>query len=152
MIISIVWGKSEGGTVVSAFDGALMRAGIHNLNLVSVSSVIPEDAEVREVGSYKSRHKIGDILYVAISSISSSKQNTQISAGLGWVQTKQGGLFFESKGEFSPEDCADEITIGLREMMSTRSWDGSINMKIITHKVKRLANLTVAAIYDFKRP
>jgi len=41
MRIDIVWGESEGKTLLSAFDRALLNAGIHNFNLISLNSVIP---------------------------------------------------------------------------------------------------------------
>ncbi len=148
MKIEIVWGKSEGATLVSAFDRALIQAGIHNFNLIPLSSVIPLGAMVHEVGSYKSCPRVGDILYVVISSFSSNRPGIQISAGLGWVQVEEGGLFFESKGECSPEDCEEEIKKGLGEMMSARGWSGEMKMKVITHEVKEIANVTVAAAYN----
>jgi len=149
MEINIVWGKSEGKTLISSFDKALIEAGIHNFNLIPLSSVIPQGATVRDVGTYKFFHNIGDILYVVISSFSSDKSNTQISAGLGWVQTKEGGLFIESKGEYSRKECEEEISRGLKEMMSARGWKGEIKMRVVSHKVREIANVTVAAAYDF---
>ena len=149
MEIKIVWGESEGQTLISSFDKALLKAGIHNFNLIYLSSIIPQEAEVREVGSYKSNHKIGDILHVVISTISSDRVGAQISAGLGWVKTKEGGLLFESKGLFGPQECKEEIIKGLSEMMAARGWEGEIKTKIISHKVKKIANVTVAAVYDF---
>lgn len=151
MKIEIVWGKSEGKTLISAFDKALIQAGIHNFNLIPLSSVIPPRAIVYEVSSYGSCQRTGDILYVVISSFGSNKPNAQITAGLGWVQAEEGGLFFESKGECSPKECEEEIRKGLGDMMSSRDWNGEIKMKVITHKVKEIANVTVAAVYDFER-
>lgn len=151
MKIEIVWGKSEGKTLLSSFDKALFKAGIHNFNLIPLSSVIPREATVSEAGTYKSSRKIGDILHVVISSFSSDKSNIQISAGLGWVQSEEGGLFFESKGEYSRKECEEEIQIGLSEMMSARGWRGEIKMKAVSHKVREMANVTVAAVYDFVR-
>jgi len=149
MEIKIVWGKSEGKTLLSSFDKALVKAGIHNFNLIPLSSVIPLGATVIEVGTYESSHKIGDILYVVIASFSSDKSNVQISAGLGWVQTEEGGLFLESKGEFNRQECEEEIRKGLSEMMSARGWTGEIKMKIVSHKVREIANVTVAAVYEW---
>jgi arginine decarboxylase len=103
--IDIVWGKSEGKTLLSAFDKALNKAGIHNFNLIPLSSVIPKNSIVEEVGKAYLSKEIGDILYVVSASFSSRKPNAVISAGLGWVQAEQGGLFIESKGEFSQEEC-----------------------------------------------
>jgi len=89
-------------------------------------------------------------LHVVISSLSSHKSNALISAGLGWVQTQEGGLLIESKGEFSREECEEEIIVGLTDMMEAREWSGKIEMKVITHKVKEMANVTVAAVYNFE--
>lgn len=149
MKIDIVWGKSEGKTLLSAFDKALLQAGIHNFNLIPLSSVIPQNSVVEEVGVYRSSNEIGKIQYVVMSSYSSKKSNITISAGLGWVQTEQGGLFIESKGEFSQEECEEEITEGLREMLDARSWRGEIKMKVISHRVKELASIIVAAVYNY---
>ncbi len=129
MKIDIVWGKSEGKTLLSAFDKALNKAGIHNYNLIPLSSVIPKNSIVEEVGKAYLSKEIGDILYVVIASFSSKKPNVVISAGLGWVQTEQGGLFIESKGEFSQEECEAEISIGLSEMLEARGWSGETKKK-----------------------
>ncbi len=89
-------------------------------------------------------------MYVVISSLSSHKSNALISAGLGWVQTQEGGLLIESKGVFSREECEEEISVGLTDMMEAREWSGEIEMKVITHKVKEMANVTAAAVYNFE--
>jgi len=148
MRINIVWGKSEGKTLLSAFDKALVKAGIHNFNLIPLSSVIPKNSVVNEVEKYDLPKEIGDILYVVISSFSSNKPNTLISAGLGWVQTKHGGLFLESKGEFSQKECEGELKVGLKEMLDARGWHGEIKIRVISHRVKKTANVTVAAAYE----
>ncbi len=150
MRIDIVWGASEGKTLLSAFDRALLNAGIHNFNLILLSSVIPPKSVIHETGTYTSSDRVGEILYVVISSLSSHKSNALISAGLGWVLTREGGLLIESKGEFSREECEEEIRVGLTEMMEVREWSGEIKMKVITHKVKEIANVTVAAVYNFE--
>jgi arginine decarboxylase len=147
MKIDIVWGKSEGKTLLSAFDKALDKAGIHNFNLIPLSSVIPKNSSVDEVGKAHLSKEIGDILYVVIASFGCKKANAVISAGLGWVQTEQGGLFIESIGEFSQEDCEEEIRVGLTEMLEARGWHGEIRMKAISHRVEEIANVTVAAVY-----
>ena len=147
MKIDIVWGKSEGKTLLSAFDKALDKAGIHNFNLIPLSSVIPKNSIVEEVGKAYLSKEIGDILYVVSASFSSRKPNAVISAGLGWVQAEQGGLFIESKGEFSQEECEAEIRVGLSEMLEVRGWSGEIKMKVISHRVEEIANVTVAAVY-----
>lgn len=147
MKIDIVWGKSEGKTLLSAFDKALVTADIHNFNLIPLSSVIPKNAIVEEVGKAHLSKEIGDILHVVIASFGCKKSNAIISAGLGWVQTEQGGLFIELAGEFSQEQCEEEIRVGLSEMLEVRGWNGEIKMKVISHRVEEIANVTVAAVY-----
>jgi len=147
MRIDIVWGKSEGKTLLSAFDKALQQAGIHNFNLIPLSSVIPKDSVVEEVGQTRLPKEVGDVLHVVMASLGSKKANAVISAGLGWVQTDQGGLFIESKGEFSKEECEREMKEGLTEMLESRGWKGEIKVKAVSHRVEKIANVTVIAVY-----
>ncbi len=51
MRIDIVWGESEGKTLLSAFDRALLNAGIHNFNLIPLNSVIPPQSVIHERGT-----------------------------------------------------------------------------------------------------
>ena len=60
MKIKIVRGKSEGETLISSFDKALLKAGIHNFNMIYLSSIMTQKAVIREVGTYNSNHKSGD--------------------------------------------------------------------------------------------
>lgn len=147
MKIDIVWGQSEGKTLLSAFDRAIFEAGIHNFNLIPLSSVIPINSEVERVGKTQLSKEVGDVLYVVIASFGCQKPEAVISAGLGWVQTEQGGLFVESAGEFGQADCEEEIRIGLTEMLGSRGWNGEIKTKVISHRVIEIANVTVAAVY-----
>jgi arginine decarboxylase len=48
MIIQINSGKGTGDTEIAAFDEALHCAGIHNLNLLYLSSVIPTKSKIQE--------------------------------------------------------------------------------------------------------
>lgn len=147
MKIDIVWGKSEGNTILSAFDKALLEAGIHNLNLIPLSSVIPKNSVVEQAGKTQISKEIGDVVYVVIASFDSQKPDSIISAGLGWVQTEQGGLFIEAAGEFDHAECEEEIRIGLTEMLEVRGWSGKIKTKVVSHKVEKIASVTVAAVY-----
>ena len=42
-------GHAEGGTTLNAFDNALLAAGIGNINLIKVSSILPPDVPVVEL-------------------------------------------------------------------------------------------------------
>ena len=147
MKIDIVWGNSEGKTLLSAFDKSLQQSGIHNFNLIPLSSVIPKNSIVEEVGKTRLPKEVGDVLHVVMASLGSKKASTVISAGLGWVQTAQGGLFIESKGEFSKEECEREMRDGLTEMLESRGWTGEIKVRAVSHRVENIANVTVIAVY-----
>ncbi len=149
MIINIVWGKSEGSTTASAFDGSLYQAGLHNFNLIRLSSVIPPKSIIKTIGTYSSQHKVGDVRYVVLSSFSSDKPGTEITCGLGWVKNEYGGLFCESYGEYNMDECNNQLHKSLQEMISMRGWSGNIKVKLISHVVEDTANVIVAAVYDF---
>lgn len=42
----LVAGKAEGSTPLNAFDNALLDAGIGDVNLIKVSSIVPPGVEV----------------------------------------------------------------------------------------------------------
>ena len=47
--IILTSGIGEGNTPLNSFDKALLDAGVGNLNLIKISSVVPADAEVFEL-------------------------------------------------------------------------------------------------------
>jgi len=49
MKVSITSGRSEGPTRLNAFDNALLDAGIGDVNLITVSSILPKDTEIVEL-------------------------------------------------------------------------------------------------------
>ncbi|HQI01582.1 MAG TPA: pyruvoyl-dependent arginine decarboxylase, partial [Deltaproteobacteria bacterium] len=71
-------GASEGFTVLNAFDGALMAAGIGNTNLVKMSSICPP--HTKEVDSVALPH--GALVPVAYASITCEKPGQVIAAGV----------------------------------------------------------------------
>ncbi len=120
MRVDIVWGEGKGTTAVSAYDAALCQAGISDFNLIFLSSIIPPGAVLKEVGKFKGEG-IGKVLPVVIAQ--SSGRGHQV-AGLGWVQSPQGGLLMEAAGR-RKEDVIRSINQGLKDMMERRSWDFS---------------------------
>ena len=46
-------GSAEGGTALNAFDNALLAAGIGNVNLVKVSSIVPPDVDIVDLPKIK---------------------------------------------------------------------------------------------------
>jgi len=59
MIIELFGATGNGNTEIAAFDEALHGAGISNLNLIYLSSVIPPKSKIK-IGKIKNNSKHGD--------------------------------------------------------------------------------------------
>lgn len=124
----------KGPTELSAFDNALMLCGVHNMNIIPLSSVIPPSANLIEhegplpalPGSW------GDRLYVVHAEMRTSTPGVQVWAGIGWVRdeaTKE-GLFVEHHAD-SEAELRELITRSLQGLMANRNRDfGQIHMRI----------------------
>lgn len=147
--IRIVWGCSEGPTKVSAFDSALCQAGIHNLNLVELSSIVPPNTEVVEVGRIPQDVHVGSIGKVVLAHIEGI--DCRIASGLGWAIAEEGGIFVESAVIGKAADCKEEIVKGLEHMMRRRrwGWKSGLHVKILEVKAQpsSYSSIVVAALY-----
>lgn len=74
-------GHAEGMTPLNAFDNALLAAGIGNVNLVKVSSIVPPDADIVTLP----RIKPGTLVPTAYAAISSQTPGELISAAVGYA-------------------------------------------------------------------
>jgi arginine decarboxylase len=104
-------GASEGFTVLNAFDGALIAAGIDNTNLVKMSSICPPNA--REVSSITLPH--GALVPVAYASITCEKPGQVIAAGVAIAfpeDEDHAGLIME----YSAEDTKAAVEANVRKM------------------------------------
>lgn len=133
--IIVTKGFGTGRTEISAFDAALKSAGIHNYNLIPLSSVIPAHSKV--VVSEPSVHHYtadehGKRLYVVIARMLQNEPGLSAYAGLGWVQSDMEtdpshagrGLFVEHHG-YSRIDVETKISHSLEDMVKSR-YEGKI--------------------------
>ena len=145
--IDIVWGEGKGTTATSAFDAALIKAGIANFNLVTLSSIIPPDCTICEAGVFEGKGT-GKMLPVALTK--ATGRGYQV-AGMGWVSSPQGGLLLESSGSDRTQIIHD-IEHGLKEMMEKRDWDFSPISYRIAEADYPLGCALVAAVFVIPRP
>jgi arginine decarboxylase len=106
--IAVVAGVGQGRTPLSAFDAALARCGVHDYNLLPLSSVIPPGSTV-VAGDRIARpaEEFGHKLYVVKAEARSATPGTVVAAGLGWCQWGDGrGVFVEHHLEARGEACA----------------------------------------------
>jgi arginine decarboxylase len=130
--ITVRTAAAEGRTLLSAFDAALLEAGVGNFNLIPLSSVIPPDSTVtRGGGRVEGGH--GDRLYCVEAVAYADHPGEVVSAGLGWViHPEIGGLFVEHTGG-SAESVEEQIRVSLADMAEARGVDfGEVSTAVVS--------------------
>ena len=74
-------GSAEGGTALNAFDNALLAAGIGNVNLIKVSSIMPPDVDIVELP----RIKPGALVPTAYAAMTSETPGETVAAAVGYA-------------------------------------------------------------------
>ncbi len=145
MKVSITSGKSEGPTRLNAFDNALLDAGIGDVNLIPVSSILPANTEIVELPHIKE----GKMVNCVLSCAHSDQQGDLITAAVAVATSDDFGCVVEHSGlNQDPEKIKDEAESMVRYMMKVR--DLSINEIIIvgeSHRVKKEAVAVAAVVY-----
>jgi arginine decarboxylase len=98
-----------GRTELSAFDAALVNAGIGDYNLLPLSSVMPMGAEVVEQDAYDApAETFGQRLYVVRAEQRSSVSGEWVGAGIGWAQTDDDRGWFVEHDVIASDRAAAE--------------------------------------------
>lgn len=146
MKIIVTTGTGVGPTELSAFDHALVSAGVANFNLICLSSVIPPGSDVQILDTpVAPEGGWGDRLYVVMAQKRTNQRNQEVWAGIGWVQeegTKK-GLFVEHEGH-SQDEVESDIKNSLEALQQNRNVKfGPINMHVTG---KKCISLPVCAL------
>lgn len=121
--IQVTTGVGEAKTKTAAFDSALKDCGVHNYNLLELSSVIPTGAQPAKVDQIKINAPLGSRLECVIARNHSPQSKTgQISAGIGWHVFKEGGGIFTEEHADTTEKVTEKITTTLDQMDSIRAY------------------------------
>jgi arginine decarboxylase len=152
MHIRVTEGVGTGPTELSAFDQALVRAGIANYNIIYLSSVLPPDSEVEfSTKAKEPEGEWGDRLYVVMAQKRTSQRNQEAWAGIGWMQEEDSGrgLLVEHEGHSETEVRAD-IEHSLNALAKNRRMAfGPIQMHIVGAKCETTPVCAlVAAVYE----
>ncbi len=143
----LVSGASEGETELNAFDNALLEAGIGDVNLVKVSSIMPPGVEVLDELSSLPR---GAFLPVVYASVSSSTPGTVLSAAVGFGRCEDGfGVIMEASGiGRSEEEVRKEVEDKIRFALARRGLElKELRVTSISCKVKKCAAVVAACIF-----
>jgi arginine decarboxylase len=145
----LVSGASDGYTPLNAFDGALLRAGIGNTNIVKMSSIVPPHCKLVAPIALPP----GALVPTAYAAITSDVPGEIISAGIAVAlpeDENQNGLIMEysAKGERAKiEEIVRNMAV---EGMKLRGWKiKDLKSIAIEYKVKKIgAALAAVVLWD----
>jgi arginine decarboxylase len=142
-LLHLTQGCSEGLTPLTAFDNALREAGIHNLNLVKVSSIVPKDARFGP----RPELPVGTVVPTVYTQVVSNVPGEVISAVIAAGTGEEGGVLMEYHHR-GPADDAERVTsLMVDEAFAHRGWKlADIRFASAEHKVDRLGSAVAAVL------
>lgn len=145
MKIAIVSGQDEGPTKLNAFDNALSNAGIGDVNLIKVSSMLAGNSEIVKLPKLKA----GSMVNCVLSEITSDIPGDKITAALAVAIGEELGCVVEAtRRNEDPNDVIAEAKQMVCYMMDKRGVE--INDLIIecsTAAVKEIASVVASVVY-----
>ncbi|MEE0935598.1 MAG: arginine decarboxylase, pyruvoyl-dependent [Methanobrevibacter sp.] len=145
MKIAIVSGKDEGPTKLNAFDNALTDAGIGDVNLIKVSSMLAGNAEIVDLPTLKP----GSMVNCVLSEITSDVPGEEITAVVALAIGEELGCVVETTGRNQKlEDLIDEAKFMVKYMMDTRGVEiKELIVEPSTTTVKNIASVIASVVY-----
>ncbi|HEV8674884.1 MAG TPA: arginine decarboxylase, pyruvoyl-dependent [Methylomirabilota bacterium] len=144
-MVAATAGCAEGGTPLNAFDNALLAAGIGNVNLVKISSIVPPDVDVVELPAIKP----GALVPTAYAAVTGETPGETIAAAVGYALPEdrtKAGVIMEYHAQ--ADRAAAEATIRqmLAEAFAVRG-ERIREMRVVgvEHRVRRVG-CAVAAV------
>ena len=116
---SVTAGTAEGGTPLNAFDNALLAAGIGNVNLIKVSSIVPPEVDIVDLPQIKP----GALVPTAYAAMTSTTPGQIIAAAVGYalpVDRTKPGVIMEFHGVASKAEAERQIHLMLEEAFRVR--------------------------------
>jgi arginine decarboxylase len=142
---SVTAGTAEGGTPLNAFDNALLAAGIGNVNLIKVSSIVPPEVDIVDLPQIKP----GALVPTAYAAMTSTTPGQIIAAAVGYalpVDRTKAGVIMEFH-DVTDRGTAEEAIRGmLAEAFRVRG-EAIREVKVVAvdHRVER-AGCALAAV------
>lgn len=145
MKIAIVSGKDEGPTKLNAFDNALSDAGIGDVNLIKVSSMLAGNAEINELPKLKA----GTMVNCVLSTITSDTPGDVITAVVAAAIGDELGCVVETTGINKKEnELIDEAKQMVEYMMERRGVEiKELIIETSTAEVKEIASVVASVVY-----
>ncbi|MGI6096752.1 MAG: pyruvoyl-dependent arginine decarboxylase [Dethiobacteria bacterium] len=139
----IVAASAEGDYPLSAFDHALLKAGIGNVNLLRISSILPPGA----VQDQDMLIPPGSLVPTAYAKIDCEQSGTLISAAVGIGFSKDTfGVIMEYSGKCGREQAEEQVKGMLKEAFANRDLKLQKTLVLgVEHRVQK-AGACIAAV------
>ncbi|MDR3063490.1 MAG: arginine decarboxylase, pyruvoyl-dependent [Methanobrevibacter sp.] len=145
MRIAIVSGKSEGPSKLNAFDNALLEAGIGDVNLIKVSSMLEGNTQIAKLSYFKP----GSMVNCVLSNIESDIKGDKITAVVAVAIGDNLGCVVEKTGlNVDKEKIINDCELMVKYMMIKRN--EKIKDLIIEESsttVDNIASVIAAVVY-----
>lgn len=145
MKIAIVCGKDEGPTKLNAFDNALSDAGIGDVNLIKVSSMLSGNTEIKKLPKLKA----GAMVNCVLSEVTSNTPGNQITAVVAVAIGNKLGCVVETSGiNKNRKELLNKAELMVKYMMEKRDVEiKDLIVKESTTTVKNIASVVSSVIY-----
>jgi arginine decarboxylase len=145
MKIAIVSGKDEGPTKLNAFDNALSDAGIGDVNLIKVSSMLGKNTQITDLPTLKA----GSMVNCVLSEVTSDKPGERITAVVGIAIGEELGCVVEANGrDENLDDLVAKAKYMAEYMMEKRGVEiKNLIIESSTMTVDKIGSVVSAVIY-----
>lgn len=142
----MVSGASEGYAPLNAFDGALLRAGIGNLNIVRMTSIVPPHCQrVAPIAIPP-----GSLVPAAFASMTSTVPGQTISAAVAAAfpeNPNYPGLIMEYSAVGNKKEVEETVRQMAIEGMKLRGWEiRELKSEAIDHRVEKVGAVLAAVV------
>ncbi len=144
----LVVGHGEGTTPLNAFDAALIDAGIGNLNLVRVSSILPPNAQLTP----NLWIPPGTPSFTAYGYLTSSTPGQMIAAAIGvGISPDTYGVIMEFEGNCTKEEAEEQVRAMVEEGFRMRSLPlKEVLVQGIAHQVQETGAVIAAVVMGYQ--
>lgn len=137
--IFLTKGSASGSTDIVAYCNALKKAGLFNMNMIKLSSVLPHNSEIVKNKPAFSYEDYGKKIYVVLAEAKTAKKGQAACAGLGWIKEEKGsghGIILEMHGQDEAElrDILKKSLIEVAKDREEKYKDVEITTESITCK------------------
>ncbi|HNR25393.1 MAG TPA: arginine decarboxylase, pyruvoyl-dependent [Methanobacteriaceae archaeon] len=145
MKVSMISGRAEGPTKLNSFDNALLDAGIGDVNLITVSSIVSGGTKIVKLPKLEKGAMVNCVLAHAFSDQEGDCVTAVIAVAMA---DKMGCVVEHSAVNEDPQRVKKEAEAMVRYMMEVRGLNiKEVIMEVVSHEVVNKGSAVAALIY-----